>query len=175
MTKKIIIISGKQFSGKDTVAKILLEFLPDFTRIGLGDAIKIEYGKMKNLTFDEIEANKAVYRADLIELGNKGRAQSPDFWIKKVLEQDCNIIVPDVRMPHEVQVLKDHGAISVRVESDREQRAKRGVLIKENDPTETLLDNITDWDYLIENNEGYDELREKTKDFIKNQQLSCLA
>ena len=46
MDRKIIIVSGKQFSGKDTVAKIFLELLPDFKRIGLGDAIKIEYGKI---------------------------------------------------------------------------------------------------------------------------------
>ena len=163
MNRKIIIISGKQFSGKDTVAKILLELLPDFKRIGLGDAIKIEYGKIKNLTFDEIEANKSLYRPDLIALGDKGRSQSPDFWLEKVLEQTCNIIVPDIRMPHEVKVFKANNAFSIRVESDREQRAKRGMLIKEDDSTETLLDNITDWDYIIENNEGYDELREKVE------------
>ena len=53
--KKIIVISGKQYSGKDTLAKILLEFLPQFKRIGIGDAIKIQYGKENNLTFEEIE------------------------------------------------------------------------------------------------------------------------
>ena len=58
MTKKIIILSGKQFSGKDTVAKFLLEFMPDFKRIGLGDAIKLEYGKQKGLTFEEIWKQK---------------------------------------------------------------------------------------------------------------------
>ena len=46
--KNIIVISGKQYSGKDTLAKILLEKLPDFKRIGIGDAIKIEYGKRNN-------------------------------------------------------------------------------------------------------------------------------
>ena len=43
MADKIIVISGKQYSGKDTAAKILLENLTNFKRIGLGDAIKIEY------------------------------------------------------------------------------------------------------------------------------------
>ena len=85
MTKKIIILSGKQFSGKDTVAKFLLEFLPNFKRIGIGDAIKLEYGKRKNLTFDEIETNKHLYRADLIELGNWGRNQDADYWLKKII------------------------------------------------------------------------------------------
>ena len=58
MADKIIILSGKQYSGKDTAAKILLQNLTDFKRIGLGDAIKIEYGEQKGLTFEEIEKNK---------------------------------------------------------------------------------------------------------------------
>mgnify|MGYP003311019439 CR=1 FL=1 len=45
------------------------------------------YGKEKGLTYEEIEANKAQYRADLIALGNWGRAQDPDYWLKKILEQ----------------------------------------------------------------------------------------
>ena len=53
--KKIIVISGKQYSGKDTLAKLLLQYLDGFTRVGIGDAIKIEYGKQKGLSFDEIE------------------------------------------------------------------------------------------------------------------------
>ena len=83
MADKIIILSGKQYSGKDTAAKILLQNLTGFKRIGLGDAIKIEYGEQKGLTFDEIEQNKAIYRQDLINLGNKRRSEDKDYWIKK--------------------------------------------------------------------------------------------
>ena len=82
--RKIIVISGKQYSGKDTLAKILLEKLDGFKRIGIGDAIKIEYGKRHNLTFEEIEENKHLYRNDLINLGNEGRAIDPNFWLYKL-------------------------------------------------------------------------------------------
>ena len=78
MAEQIIILSGKQYSGKDTVAKILLENLTNFKRIGLGDAIKIEYGEQKGLSFEEIEQNKAQYRQDLINLGNKRRSEDKD-------------------------------------------------------------------------------------------------
>lgn len=163
MSKKIIILSGKQFCGKDTFAKFLLEFLPDFKRIGLGDAIKLEYGRQKNLTFEEIEANKPQYRADLIALGDWGRSQDPDYWLKKIIEQDDNVIVPDLRMPHELKVFKEHGAVSIRVEAPRENRALRGQLVKEDDPTETLLDAVEDWDFVISNDGTLEELREKAK------------
>ncbi len=168
MANKIIIFSGKQYAGKDTAAKILLDKLKDFRRCAMGDIIKLTYGKEKNLTYDEIEKNKAQYRADLIKLGNWGRAQDPDYWIKKIIEQEGNIIVTDVRVPHEYEVFKNAGAITIRVEASRETRAKRGELVGENDITETGLDNIKDWDFVIDNNSNYEHLKTQMFDVIKS-------
>ena len=156
----IIVISGKQYSGKDTLAKILLEKLPDFKRVGIGDAIKIEYGKRKNLTFDEIESQKHLYRSDLIDLGNWGRAQDNDFWLKHLAKMD-NIIVPDVRVEHELNFFKSKGAFLVRVESSIENRAKRGVLINADDNTEVALDKYTNWNIIVHNNSDYIALIKK--------------
>ena len=165
--KKIIILSGKQFSGKDTFAKFLLEFLPDYTRIGIADAIKLEYGKQKGLTIEEIEKDKPLYRADLINLGNWGRAQNPDYWLNKIIDFDGNVIVPDIRLPHELELFRSHGAIALRVEANRDNRALRGNLVKEDDPTEMSLDKISDWDYVIENSGTLEELRQKAKELAE--------
>ena len=159
MADKIIIFSGKQYAGKDTAAKILLDSMPEFRRCAMGDIIKLTYGKEKGLSYDEIERNKAKYRADLITLGNWGRSQSPDYWLQKIVEQDGNIVVTDVRIPHEYDVFKKAGAISIRIEATRDVRASRGQLIGEDDITEVGLDNITDWDYIIENNLSYEQLK----------------
>lgn len=161
MAEKIIIFSGKQYSGKDTAAKILLDVLPGYRRCAIGDIIKLEYGKAHNLSYEEIESNKAKYRAGLIELGNWGRAQSPDYWLEKIIEADGKIIVTDVRVPHEYEVFRHAGAIAIRVEASRDVRSKRGKLVGEDDITETGLDNVSDWDYVIENNTSYEDLREK--------------
>lgn len=166
MVDKIIIFSGKQYSGKDTAAKIMLNKMPTFKRCAMGDIIKLTYGQEKNLTLEEIEKNKAQYRPDLIELGNWGRAQDPDYWLKKIIEQDGNIIVTDVRVPHEYEVFKNAGAITIRVEATRETRAKRGTLVGENDITEVGLDNITDWDFVIDNNSDYEHLKEQVLKII---------
>lgn len=163
----IIIFSGKQYSGKDTAAKIMLEQMPDFRRCAMGDIIKLTYGKEKGLTYEEIEKNKPLYRQDLIDLGNWGRSQSPDYWLNKIIEQDGNIIVTDVRVPHEYEVFKHAGAISIRVEASRDVRASRGELIGETDITEVGLDHITDWDYVIDNNSDYETLKEKVFQIIK--------
>lgn len=167
MTDKIIIFSGKQYSGKDTAAKIMLENMPDFHRCAMGDIIKIEYGKQHNLTYEEIEKNKAQYRAGLIELGNWGRSQSPDYWLNKIISLDGNIMVTDVRVPHEYEVFKNAGAITIRIEADRNTRAKRGTLIGENDITEVGLDNIKDWDYVITNNSDYESFKEKVLSIVE--------
>lgn len=159
MAEKIIILSGKQFCGKDTVAKILLEEFPDFKRIGLGDAIKLEYGEKKGLTYEQIEESKHLYRPDLIELGNMRRSEDKDYWIKKVISLEGNLIVPDVRVKRELEFFKEANAFRIRVECDRENRAQRGILKSEEDLTETDLDNVKDWDYVIENNSSYENLK----------------
>ncbi|MBQ8634711.1 hypothetical protein IJ425_00980 [bacterium] len=162
---KIIIISGKQYSGKDTVAKILLDKLDGFKRVGIGDAIKLEYGRNKGLSFDEIESNKHLYRADLIELGNYGRSIDCDYWLKNLAGMD-KIIVPDVRLEHELNFFKSRGAFLLRVESSEENRAKRGVLTNADDYTETALDSYSGWDFIIDNNLGYSELVGKADEVV---------
>ena len=167
MANRIIIFSGTQYSGKDTVAKIMLAQMPEFKRCAMGDIIKLTYGAQKGLTYDEIERNKPLYRQDLIDLGNWGRSQDPDYWLKKIIEQDGNIMVTDVRVPHEYEVFKNAGAISIRVEASRETRSLRGELVGESDITEVGLDHITDWNYIIENNSDYDTLVKKVNNLIK--------
>ena len=160
MANRIIIFSGKQYSGKDTAAKILMDAMPEFKRCAMGDIIKIEYGKQNNLTYDEIETNKSKYRQGLIDLGNWGREQSPDYWIQKIIEQEGSIVVTDVRIKHEYEVFKKAGAISIRIEADRNIREQRGgKLVGENDVTEVDLDNIRDWDFLVDNNKDYETLK----------------
>ena len=168
MANKIIIFSGKQYSGKDSAAKIMLDKMPDYKRCAMGDIIKITYGKQHNLTYEEIEANKAQYRAGLIELGNWGREQDPDYWLKKILEQDGNIIVTDVRVPHEYEIFKNAGAVTIRIEAERNLREQRGgQIVGENDITETGLDHITDWDFVIDNNGDYQTLVNNVEKIIE--------
>ena len=166
MADNIIIFSGKKYAGKDTAAKIMLDKMPNYRRCAMGDIIKLTYGAQKGLTYDEIEKNKAKYRSDLIVLGNWGREQDPDYWLKKIIKQKGNIIVTDVRVPHEYEVFKNAGAITIRVEATRETRAKRGQLVGENDITEVGLDNEKNWDYIIDNNSTYEYLKSQVEKII---------
>ncbi len=164
--KKIIIFSGKQFSGKDTVAKILLEHFKSFKRIGIADAIKLQYSKKTGLSLEEIEKNKSIYRQDLIDLGNWGRNKDPDYWLNSILNYNCDIIVTDIRVKHELNLFRSFGAFCIRVEADKEVRSQRGILSSENDITETALDDINDWDFIVNNNGSYFKLQEEVKQLI---------
>ena len=166
MADKIIIFSGKQYSGKDSVAKILLDNMPDYKRCAMGDIIKLVYGSQKGLTYEEIEKNKSIYRPDLIVLGNWGRSIDQDYWLKKIISQEGNIIVTDVRVLHEYEIFKSAGAITIRVEASREVRASRGQLVGEDDITEVGLDDIKNWDYVIENNSDYESLKAKAIELV---------
>ena len=167
MAEKIITFSGKQYSGKDTAAKILLDEMKDFKRCAMGDIIKIEYGKQHGISYEEIENNKPKYRQGLIDLGNWGRAQSPDYWLEKIIAQEGKIVVTDVRIKHEYEVFKKAGAITIRVEADRDLReARGGKLVGEDDVTEIDLDNIQDWDFVIDNNKDYETLRQNVLQII---------
>lgn len=157
---KIIIISGKQYSGKDTLASILLKKMPDFKRVGIGDAIKIEYGKKNNLSFEEIEKNKHLYRNDLIELGNWGREKDKNYWLSSLSKMD-KIIVPDIRVLDEVNFFKEKNAFLVRIESNIESRKTRGIIVNENDNTETNLDNYKNWDFIVYNNSDLEHLNKE--------------
>lgn len=168
MTDKIIVFSGKQYSGKDTAAKILMNAMPDFKRCAMGDIIKIEYAKLNGLTVEEIEANKPKYRQGLIDLGNLGRSKSPDFWLDKIIAQEGNIVVTDVRIKHEYEVFKNAGAVSIRVEASREVReARGGKLVGENDVTEVDLDDIQDWDFVIDNNTDFETLQKNVLKIVE--------
>ncbi len=161
--KKIIVISGKQYCGKDTFAKVLLNYLMDFKRVGIGDAIKHKYAQEKSMTFEEIEANKHLYRDDLIKLGNHGRSIDPDYWLKSIVDMPDNVIIPDVRLEHEVELFKSFGAYVIRVEAPYEMRASRAVITNENDETETALDNYKGFDLVVNNDSDLAHLENEAR------------
>ncbi len=158
----IIAISGKQYSGKDTFAELLLKYMPEYKRIGIGDAIKIKLAEQRGILLEEIYKNKHLYRDELIRLGNWGRSVSPDYWLNNLAGYN-NIIVPDLRMVYEMEYFKSRGAILIRVEASFETRSKRGVIVNNDDATETSLDDYNKWDYTVENNSTYEQLDDKAQ------------
>jgi phosphomevalonate kinase len=158
---RLIGLSGKQFVGKDQVCQILLEKLPAYRQLPLALAIKQRYAAEHQITLELLEANKAHHRPGLIALGDWGRAQDPDYWLKQVVDEPGHLIISDVRLLREFELLKSLGAFMIRVNASRAVREIRGTLVNETDPTECQLDEVTGWDAVLENNDTLLILREK--------------
>lgn len=165
--RDLIAISGKQYTGKDLFADLLLEGLPEFRKAPLARGIKMEFAALYDLTPEEIENNKSVYRSGLITLGQRRRQQDPNYWIKKVLEIPGPKIISDLRLEREYEIFRQRGAFLIRLEAHRDVRAQRGELVREDDPTECELDQVTDWDLVVENNGSIDDLRKKAQEAIR--------
>ncbi len=143
----IILLSGKCFTGKDTIASHLHEL----KRVSIADTMKNEFMKVYpdiNL-FDR--SIKEKYRTQLMEFTH----QYPLFhWINLTRYVDA-CIVTDIRTYEEIKCIKGKFADVkvVRIEASKEARAKRGWKYNpEYDDTylETQLDDY-DFDLTVKN------------------------
>jgi len=162
----LIALSGKQLAGKDQVARWICEHLSGFQQCPIAQAIKETYAQQHGLTLADIEAHKAQHRPGLIALGDWGRAQDADYWLHAVLNKPRPLVVSDVRLPREYTLLREAGAYCIRVEASREVRVSRGALTAEDDPTETALDKVNDWDAVVVNEGSPEELADVLRDLF---------
>jgi hypothetical protein len=93
------------------------------------------------------------------------RAQDPDYWTKawgrKVEQYDLsnvNILVDDVRFMNELEVIRAHGGLIVKIE-------RPGFLGANNHASETSLDGFTAWDAVVVNDGTLAEFRARVGRF----------
>ena len=80
---------------------------------------------------------------------------------------DEDIIVPDLRLEHELDVFKENNAYMIRVETSLDVRKTRGIITNENDLTEIALDGYAGWNYKIDNSYDFETLKTNVKPLIK--------
>lgn len=148
----IIGISGKQRAGKDTLADLLIpeceksfeHFGQRAYKIGFASELKRLAGDIYGLDFNNEEI-KVLHREKLILIGNKLREIEPHFWInalEKIIPLNARVLlIPDLRFVNEFKwIMYDKAGISIRIETDKLIRAKRGALSSEDNVSETELD-----------------------------------
>lgn len=157
----IYLLVGKAGSGKNYVANILKQRLPNSVITSLSKYIKLfalELG-----LWDGDDNNKP--RKFLQTTGDKLRAVDENILTKRMLDDIKvykmlnikNIIISDVRLLNEINNLKnsDYNIIVIKVSS---KKSNRKLTIEElNHLTEKELEDYKDYDYLIENNERINE------------------
>ncbi len=94
------------------------------------------------------------------------RAQDPDYWTKawekKLLEYDLvstHILVDDVRFINELNIIKKHGGIFIKIE-------RPGFDGANNHSSENSLDDYSDWHLVIQNDGSLEQFKQQTEEFI---------
>jgi dephospho-CoA kinase len=186
-----ICYTGKQRAGKDTAAEFLIKTYGG-TIYKFADPL---YEMMHSIY--EIAGLPHGYntkdRTLLQFLGTDwGRKTiDPNIWInimdKRLMSQSSihdmmkeysifndynedNIFVTDARFPNEIELLKRHGFKICRIDATEENRISRGATNLTH-ASETALDNYTDYDYIIENNEKINKFYDKVE-MIYNELLT---
>ena len=126
---RLIGLTGKKGSGKDTVASIILERVKNSSRLAYGDALKKEVAEATGTSVEYINRNKERFRMILQWWGTEWRRQQNErYWLDIMAAQFANVrhhypaehtvIVTDVRFLNEARQITDHGGIIVRVERE---------------------------------------------------------
>ena len=174
---KLIGITGKARSGKDTVARMLFA-QHAFTRIAFADPLKLAAQQMFGLSTEQTWDDR--YKETIIPcwgmsprqmfqlLGNE--AVKPVFgagiWIKRwsmsyaTLKDTDDIIVPDVRFDHEASHIRSLGGVIVEV-----QRGIGLVGSTGDHASERGLSTLPE--YTVDNNGTLEDLRVKVMSLVE--------
>lgn len=180
----IILIAGRAGSGKSTLAS----YFKDEYELKNKLVIISPYTKYLKSYIEEITSKKITDdnkpRDLLQQLSSKiikGQLNKPNFLVDRQIE-DIEIysyfadviLVPDVRFPREIEIIKErfHNVISIGIT----RKDYISTLTKEQlkDITETALDNYHDYDFEIENKSGIN-LHGFVKKMIINIEERCGA
>lgn len=172
-----IAIAGGMRSGKDTVGKYLVENY-GFNRFAFGDGI---VKTTKKLFPNEWLGEKP--RTLLQEFGQYCVGLDKNVWVnflfKEMLYHDIdpvtdNVVITDLRQPHEYEKLVESGFIIVRVVCDDEIRKNRIILAGETyDPVafkHETEQHVRDFevDFELDNNGTEEELIQQIENMILN-------
>jgi len=158
---KIIGISGKKRSGKDTVAALIKERFPRSVIYHFAGPLKKEVSRAIGYSLDHLEKNKPSFRTLLQGWGDyRKNLYGEDFYVKLADEALIQlnmfeiVIIPDLRFKCEFNWINRMHGITIRV--------NRLGTSEDTHRSEIELDNET-FDYVIENNGTLSQLLESVK------------
>jgi hypothetical protein len=76
-----------------------------------------------------------------------------------------NWIITDTRFPNELKAIKDYGGVTIKIVRDS------GNTVGTQHISETALDHVQDWDYVIDNTGTIEELKQKLYDILSKESL----
>ena len=186
----IISITGKIGSGKDTIADIIMQYTPyhdwEIKKFAgkLKDIAEILSGVPK-INFEDQEFKKQdmgpnwgmTYRDLLQRLGTEAMRNGlhENVWVNALfadyhfnIEEDDqmpNWLITDCRFPNELEAVKAHKGITIKVIRDS------GNTVGTTHASETALDDYTEWDYVVDNNGSIEDLKTQVFSILEKESL----
>lgn len=165
---KVYILSGKAKSGKDAVGKIITNYYKDKKCISLSYSYYLK-DYIKRITgWNGSEADKPRELLQQIGIELIRNKINDRLFIDRLLEDievfsyfyDV-IVITDARLVEEVTLPKQklNNVITIRINRDN---IDNNLTLKQKEHlTETALDNYSDFDYIIDNNESFEDLEKE--------------
>lgn len=91
-----------------------------------------------------------------------------NVWVNALFSDykpEYNWIITDLRFSNELDAVKYHNAVTIKINRNSVNTSEM------NHISETSLDHINDWDYVIENNGTLDELRNSLRVVLKDKRI----
>ncbi|XP_055632404.1 phosphomevalonate kinase [Toxorhynchites rutilus septentrionalis] len=165
----ILLISGKRKCGKDFLTEKLLQRLAtDRAQIvRISEPIKRSWAAKLGLDLKQLLGDgpyKERYRKDMIEWSDRKRAEDYGFFCRQAcagLDKEI-CIVSDIRRKTDIRYFRESfegRTKAIRIVASDETRRARGWHFQEgvdDVQSECDLDNVTDWDLLINNENDAD-------------------
>lgn len=162
----LIGVSGKKQSGKDTFWKCALIHGWDYENKSFATNVKkvcsiitgLPIRHFTNHFFDKFRCENKSLREIMQFVGTDlFRMQyNKNVWINSLFSDftdKSKWIITDVRFINEAEKIKQLGGILIRI--------NRPTINNDNHQSETELDNYDNWDYVIENNETFNDFEDK--------------
>lgn len=186
---KIIGLSGKKLSGKDTIYRVARDIFTEQNaksrvgRVAFGDALKAEVSEITGFRTDYIEDNKERFRSLLQVWGTEFRREfhGHDYWIQKMGDILTSsephydmIFITDVRFKNEAEYIKEMGGQVIRVVRRAPESYHTLQDLPSIDPhvTENDMDNYIDFDYTINNDKSPDDLVKAVQEMLTTLELT---
>jgi len=175
---KLVGLSGKKRSGKDTVYAVAGELLQKQNlktgRVAFADPLKHEVSQITGFNIEFLEKHKEEIRPLLQVWGADFRRKffGADYWISKmkpIIEQSDGfydvLFVTDCRYRNELEFIREHGGHLVNVERRGYQFYQDAC---DDHSSENDLNNYGQYDYVLNNDKTKEELTQSVYQMLES-------
>lgn len=170
----IYLLSGKAKSGKNTVSKIITDYYQNKKCVSLSYSYYLKDYVKRITGWDGSEENKPRDLLQQMGIELVKNKINDQLFVNRLIE-DIQIfsyfydviVITDARLIEEVEKPKEKFSNVITIRIDRKNKSNNLTESQKHHITETALDNYSDFDYVVDNNGTYEDLKNKIIEIIE--------